>query len=91
MTYYVYMLCCADNTFYTGITTDIDRRIAEHNNSDRVGARYTRVRRPVQLIYQTSHANRGDALREEARIKKMTRKQKEAFVADKDVSRNIDK
>ena len=81
MTYYVYMLCCADNTFYTGITSDIDRRIAEHNNST-LGARYTRARRPVRLIYQTSHANRGEALREEARIKKMTRKQKEAFLVE---------
>jgi putative endonuclease len=85
------MLCCADNTFYTGITSDIDRRIVEHNNST-LGARYTRARRPVQLIYQMNCANRGEALREEARIKKMTRKQKEAFlVGGGDEIKRLDK
>ena len=48
--YFVYILECADHTFYTGITTNLDRRIKEHNTS-KVGAKYTKVRRPVKLIY----------------------------------------
>lgn len=70
--YYVYILKCADKTLYTGITTDLKRRIAEHNNS-RLGARYTVSRRPVKLVYSQKFKNRSTASKEEARIKKLKR------------------
>ena len=74
--YYVYMVECADKTLYTGITTDLARRVEEHNSSDK-GARYTRNRRPVRLVYQESHPDRSSASKREYAIKKMTKEQKE--------------
>ncbi|MFA5993547.1 MAG: GIY-YIG nuclease family protein [Parcubacteria group bacterium] len=73
--YYVYMLECRDHTLYAGITTDLERRLVEHNGSP-LGARYTSSRRPVRLVYSEEYANRSDASREEARIKKLTRAEK---------------
>jgi len=77
--YFVYILECADKTFYTGITTNLDRRIAEHNNS-RLGAKYTKVRRPVKLVYSKEFINRSEASIEEARIKKLSRTEKINFL-----------
>lgn len=71
----VYILKCADGTFYTGITTDIKRRVKEHNSSS-LGAKYTRGRRPVKLIYSLELKNKSLAAKEECRIKKMTKKEK---------------
>jgi len=73
--YFVYSLLCSDNTIYTGITTDLDRRVGEHNSS-KLGAKYTRSRRPVKLIYQKQFESRSQALIEEARIKKLKRSDK---------------
>ena len=73
--YFVYSLLCSDNKIYTGITTDLDRRVGEHNSS-KLGAKYTRCRRPVKLIYQKQFATRSEALVEEARIKKLKRSDK---------------
>ena len=74
--YYVYMVQCVDKTLYTGIATDIERRIKEHNESDK-GAKYTRVRRPVVLVYQEVYPDRSSASKREYAIKKtMTRKEK---------------
>ena len=73
--YFVYSLLCSDGTIYTGITTDLDRRVGEHNSS-KLGAKYTRSRRPVKLIYQKQFATRSEALVEEARIKKLKRSDK---------------
>lgn len=75
MNWKVYILNCADNTLYTGITTDTKRRIDEHNNSNK-GARYTRARRPVELVYQESCESRADASRREYRIKQLNRTEK---------------
>ena len=77
--YYVYILKCADDTYYTGITTDLDRRLDEHNTSNK-GAKYTRTRRPVQIVYCAEAANRSTAAIEEARIKKLTRQQKISLI-----------
>lgn len=77
--YYVYIVRCADGTFYTGITTDIERRIYEHNTSEK-GAKYTRARRPVTLVYTKAYTNRSDAAKEEARVKALSRKEKENMV-----------
>lgn len=73
--YFLYILQCADNTFYTGITTNLERRINEHNNS-KLGAKYTKVRRPVKLIYSKEFENRSVASKEESRIKKLSRQEK---------------
>jgi putative endonuclease len=70
--YYVYILECSDCTLYTGITTDVVRRLKEHNNSS-LGARYTKSRRPVKLVYSKDVENKSAALKEELRIKKMKR------------------
>lgn len=77
--YFVYSLLCADGTIYTGITTDLDRRVGEHNSS-KLGAKYTRSRRPLKLIYQKQFATRSEAQVEEARIKKLKRSDKEKLI-----------
>ncbi len=74
--WYVYILECADGTYYTGITTDTERRVHEHNSSDIRGARYTRARRPVKLVHCEEVPNRSEALKRELRIKKMTKEGK---------------
>lgn len=74
--WYVYILKCHDGTLYTGITTNLERRVEEHNTSEK-GAKYTRVRRPVRLVYSKEFEDRSQASVEEARIKKLTRKEKE--------------
>ncbi len=73
--YYVYMLQCNDNSLYTGITTDVQRRLSEHNNSDK-GAKYTKARRPVMLVYTQRCKDRSSASKRECEIKKLSRKEK---------------
>ena len=72
----VYILRCADTSLYTGVTTDLERRLKEHNNCDKKGAKYTRTRRPVTLSYSERHKDRSSACRREAEIKKMSRSNK---------------
>ncbi len=71
----VYLCQCADDSLYAGVTTDIDRRVDEHNHSPK-GARYTRVRRPVRLVYVEAVADRSAAQRREHQIRKLTRAEK---------------
>ena len=74
--YFVYIVKCADETFYTGIVTELERRIEEHNNSDK-GAKYTRARRPVRLVYSEEYPDRSSASKREYEIKKkMSRSEK---------------
>lgn len=73
--WYVYILKCSDKTLYTGITTNLKRRIQEHNNSP-LGAKYTHNRKPVKLVYSKKFKNKSLASKEEARIKKLNRKEK---------------
>lgn len=75
MAYFIYILKCSDETLYTGITTDIQRRVNEHNNSDK-GAKYTKLRRPVTLVYSEESQDRSSASKREYAIKKLTRKEK---------------
>ncbi len=77
--YYVYILKCSDRTFYTGITKDLERRIEEHNTSH-LGAKYTKGRRPVRLVYSQKKKNMSNALKEECRIKKLSRIDKEELI-----------
>ncbi len=74
-TWYVYVVECSDGTYYTGITTNIERRLTEHNSSA-LGARYTRSRRPVKLHYHETSSSRSDALKRELQIKKLSRRNK---------------
>ena len=73
--YYIYIVQCADKSLYTGITTDVKRRVAEHNGS-KLGAKYTSARRPVELVYSRRFKNRSNASKEEARIKSLKREEK---------------
>ncbi len=73
--YYLYILECADNSLYTGITTDVNRRLEEHNSSN-LGAKYTSLRRPVKLVYSAEFENRSLASKEEYRIKNLKREEK---------------
>lgn len=73
--YSVYIVECYDKTLYTGITLDLERRISEHNFSKR-GAKYTRARRPVKLVYAKKFRNKSLALRAENKIKKLSRSDK---------------
>jgi putative endonuclease len=73
--WFVYLLRCRDGTFYTGVTTDIDRRIAEHNGlaAGEKGAKYTKSRRPVVVVYQESVENRSAAQQRESVLRRMPR------------------
>lgn len=71
---YVYILECSDKTLYTGYTPDLKSRLKKHNNS--MGAKYTRGRTPVKLVYFECCENKSDALKREIAIKKLTRKKK---------------
>ncbi len=77
--FYVYVLECADHTFYTGWTNNLTRRIHEHN-TDKAGARYTRGRRPVKLVYAEAEATLSDALAREIQIKRLSRAQKLSLI-----------
>lgn len=72
--YFVYILKCSDNSLYTGITTDLKRRLEEHKNG--IGSRYTRSRGAGKIIYTERHKNRSTASIREAEIKKMKRADK---------------
>ncbi len=78
--YVVYMLACADGTLYTGIARDVAKRLAEHNGERGKGARYTAARRPVRLVYQQQVVGRSAAQREEARLKALSRADKDVLV-----------
>lgn len=77
-TNYIYIVKCADQTLYTGWTTCIERRLAEHNSGK--GAKYTKSRRPVELVYYESFETKQQAMSREANIKRLTRKGKEALI-----------
>jgi putative endonuclease len=73
--YYVYIVECADKTLYTGYTTDLEKRVKNHNES-KVGAKYTKARRPVKLKYSEKFSTLSEALKREAEIKNLKRKEK---------------
>ncbi len=76
--WFVYVLRCADGTLYTGVTTDVSRRCEQHNAG--TASRYTRSRRPTRLVYQEAHPDQGSALRREAAIQALSRREKLALV-----------
>lgn len=75
---FVYILKCNDETYYTGWTTDLEKRIATHNKGK--GAKYTRARLPVQLVYHESFDDKSSAMKKEYEIKQLSRKEKEVLV-----------
>ncbi len=77
--WWVYIVSCADTTLYTGITTDVERRVAEHNSESLLAAKYTRARQPVVLVYKEACSSRSVAACREYEIKKMRRAAKEAL------------
>lgn len=76
--YTLYILKCSDDTYYTGIAIDVEKRLSEHNSSDK-GAKYTRSRRPVTLMYRETCSDKSSALKREIAIKRMKRTAKEAL------------
>ena len=78
MTCYCYILECSDGTYYTGWTTDPERRVSQHNKG--IGAKYTSTRRPVKMVYLEPHFTRTDAMKRELAIKKMKREQKSKLI-----------
>lgn len=77
--YHLYILQCADRTLYTGITVDLERRVKEHNSS-KLGAKYTRSRQPVKLVYSKKFRNRSATARAESWMKKLSRAEKLKFL-----------
>ena len=77
----VYIVRCADGSLYTGIAKDVVRRVGEHNGDGRLGARYTRARRPVVLVYEESCESRSQAAGREYEIKCLNRSEKEALIS----------
>lgn len=78
--WYVYIVRCNDDTFYTGVARDLARRIQQHNHGN-AGARYTRARRPVELVYQETAADRSTAQQREYRIRKLSAAEKRRLIA----------
>lgn len=76
--WYLYILRCGDGTLYTGITTDVEKRLKAHTEGR--GAKYTRGRGPLELVYRECCGSHNDALRREVRVKKLTRKEKLALL-----------
>lgn len=81
--HYFYVLLCADNTFYAGYTTDLNRRLEEHNSGK--GAKYTRLkkRRPAKMIHHEVFQTKSDAMKQEYAFKQLSRAQKEAYLSNK--------
>mgnify|MGYP001394423756 CR=1 FL=1 len=84
--WYIYVLLCCDNSFYCGITTNLTRRLKQHNGEIKGGAKYTRGRRPCQIIYTKKAMNRSIASKEEFAFKKLSRKQKEKYLVENQLS-----
>ena len=76
--WYLYIIRCSDDSLYTGVTTDIHRRVIAHNQKS--GGSYTRIRTPVKLVYQESHLTQSAALKREAQIKNWSRAKKLALI-----------
>ncbi len=77
--FFVYILRCADDTFYTGSTNDLNKRLVEHNHAKR-GAHYTKIRRPVELIYSETFSTYAETRKREGEIKRLSRAQKNSLI-----------
>lgn len=80
MVYFVYILECADTTYYVGSTNNLEKRVHQHNHA-KSGAHYTKIRRPVKLVYSETFETYAESRAREAEIKRMSRKEKSAIIA----------
>lgn len=80
MSYFFYIVRCKDNSLYCGITTEVDRRLAEHNSNTTKAAKYTRSRFPVNLVYKEIYETKNLALKREYAVKKLTKYEKEKII-----------
>lgn len=87
--HYIYILECCDGSYYTGYTNNLEKRIEKHQTGK--GAKYTRGRTPVQLLFSEVYESKREALQEEYRIKQLTRQQKEQFIQAKTLNLQDDK
>ena len=78
----IYLLECGDKSLYCGITNNLDKRLKQHNGEINGGAKYTRSRKPLTIVYQENAISRGEALKREITIKKMSKKSKENLISD---------
>ncbi len=78
--WFVYIVCCNDDTLYTGITLDVTRRLQEHNSGNK-GSKYTRARRPVKLVYFEEASSRSEASKREYIIKQLSTQKKKRIIA----------
>ena len=85
--YYTYMVECSDGSYYTGYTTDLEKRVASHNAG--AGAKCTKSRRPVRLIYSEKYETKHDAMSREMKIKQLTHQEKAALIYEGAFSRDI--
>lgn len=83
---FTYILKCKDNTFYTGWTNNLEKRLLAHNLGK--GAKYTKARRPVEIVYYESFETKEEAMKREYEIKQLTRKQKELLIKNKEEHQN---
>ena len=79
-TWHLYILRCGDGTLYTGITTDVEKRFEAHQSGK--GAKYTRGRGPLELVYRENCGTHSDALKREIEVKRLSREQKQALIAE---------
>lgn len=79
--YFFYVLRCADDSLYCGVTRDLEKRLKEHNSDGARGAKYVRARRPAELAYVEEHADKSTAMKREYEVKQWTKKRKELLVA----------
>ncbi|CAN5148426.1 GIY-YIG nuclease family protein [soil metagenome] len=80
MSYFTYILTCADGTYYIGKTTDLKRRLRQHNGEIKGGAKYTRIRRPVRFCFTEEHDSLSNALKREIALKRLTRREKTILI-----------
>lgn len=80
--WWVYLVCCADHTLYCGVTVNLERRLRQHNGELVGGARYTRVRRPVELVWKKSASSRSEAQQLEAQMRRLSRQEKQRLIAE---------
>ncbi|XME02028.1 GIY-YIG nuclease family protein [Lachnospiraceae bacterium C1.1] len=84
MKYFTYMLLCADGSYYTGYTTDLERRLSEHNGeSEGKGAKYTRCRRPCKLVWYEEFGSKNEAMSKEWHLKRLNHSQKSKLISEK--------
>ena len=88
MNWYVYIVNCKDNSLYTGITTNLERRIIEHNNDDLKGAKSLRGKRPVKLVYKEKFSTQVEAAKRESAIKNWKRKYKLKLISNNKINKN---